>query len=152
MSVIFDGTPGRLVAIKSHNPQAMALSIDLNGAQLHGVVTKLEVDQSVAAQFQASLDRAIYVVPFGDNIGTMLVSMILNSSCGDSGGDSERGTDQLIQYYAEKRLSPTNPLPGQLTIGKKTFLGYVTGFKLSAASESGYLFAGTLQFAAWLAQ
>lgn len=152
MAVIFDGIPGRLVVVAATNPKAISLYLDIGGAQANGVMTRLDVDQSVAYQAQPSLDRAVYVIPFGDNVGQMQIGLILNSSCGEDAGSADRGVDQFISYYEEKRLSPTNPVPGQLTVGKKTFLGYAVGFKLALASESGYLAQGTLQFISWLAQ
>jgi len=71
MSSIFISAPGRLTAIKSTNPRGLIFDIGLvKGA---GIVTDLQTSQQVAAQFQQSLDRAVYVVPFGDAIGSAVI-------------------------------------------------------------------------------
>lgn len=145
MSSIFVPVPGRLVAIKSDHPRG--LIFDLGSVQATGVVTSLSVDGSVAAQFQPSLNRTVYLTPFGDNIGSMDVNMVLNSSCTDSEGDTP---SKFLDNYEQSRLSPSNPQPANLIIGRKAFTGYAIGFKLSGSSDNGHIIQGQLRFAAWM--
>ncbi len=120
---------------------------NLGSVQQTGIVTSLSIDGSVAAQFQPSLNGAVYVTPFGDNIGSMDVNMILNSSCEDSDGDTP---SKFLDNYAQNRLNPSNPTPANLVIGRKAFTGYAIGFRLLANSENGHIIQGQLKFAAWM--
>jgi hypothetical protein len=144
MSDVFVQAPGTLVAFKSDSPQS--LIFDLGAIQATGVVMNLTIDGSVAAQFQPSLDGTVYMTPFGDNVGNLTVSLLLNSRC-HSGTDS---ASDFLDVYQSIRLSPDNPVPSNLIIGRKSFTGYATGFTLSASSESGQMVHGQLKFAAWM--
>jgi hypothetical protein len=145
MSNIFISAPGRLTALKSNNPRGLIFSIGLTKGA--GIVTDLQTQQQVAAQFQQSLDRAIYVVPFGDAIGSLQATLLLNNDC--------NGTDtagEFIKQYAGNRLSPSTTAPSRLIIGSTPFIGFTTGFTLQASASNGHNVIGTLSFAAWLAE
>lgn len=145
MSSIFISAPGRLTAIKSSNPRGLLFNIGLERGM--GIVTDLATTQQVAAQFQQSLDRAVYVVPFGDAIGTIRATLLLNNNCS---GDDTAGS--FIKHYAGNRLSPSTVQPGKLIIGSTPFIGFATGFSLTASVSGGHNVIGTLDFAAWLAE
>lgn len=146
-SVIFDSHPGRLVAVPSNGPRAMRMR--LGNFEGTGVVTGLNVEQGVAAQFQPSLDGAVYVTPFGDKMGTMQVSLLLNEMalCGSG---AARGFDAFMAAYSRNRLSPSNAAPLELIVGASMFIGFAVGFQINGASDNGHVIRGTLQFAAWL--
>jgi hypothetical protein len=118
--------------------------IGSTGQAVPGVVTDLKVDQSVAAQFQSSLDRAIYVVPFGDNMGNMEVSMLLNRGC-----DNRERLDEFFRYYSDKRLGPKTLDPVTVTIGAQAFRAYLVGMSVSV-SANDFIYRGTATFAAWI--
>ncbi len=145
MSAIFVPVPGRLLAIRSDHPRG--LIFNLGSIQTTGIVTSLSVDGSVAAQFQPSLNRTVYLTPFGDNVGSLDINMILNSSCTDTAGDTP---SLFLDSYEQSRLSPSNPTPANLIIGRKAFTGYAIAFKLTASSENGHIIQGQLKFAAWM--
>ncbi len=145
MSAIFVPAPGRLLAIRSEHPRA--LIFDVGEVQQSGLVTGLEIDQSVSAQFQPSLDRVVYTTPFGDNIGGMTINMILNNEC----DDSDDNTSRFISYYEKARLSPDNAVPVDMIIGSKAFAGYAIGFRITGDSSQGHMMMAQLKFAAWLA-
>lgn len=145
MSAIFVPSPGRMVAIRSNHPRG--LIFDVGNVQNIGIVTRLSIDQSVAAQFQPSLNKTIYATPFGDNIGTLTLNCILNTAC-----DAEQDqAGNFIDNYQATRFSPDNAQQADLIVGGKAFTGYAVGFQLDASSDNGHTIQGVLRFVAWMA-
>ncbi len=147
MASIFVAVPGRaVVAAKNHGPRGLLFSLP-NGGSLGGVVTRLSASQQVAVQMVPSLDRAFYIMPFGDQAGSMSVGLMLNSLCDQTSG----AVDSFLRYYRNQRLTPDNATPSTMAIGSSTFFGYALGFEMSAESQSGHVIHGTLSFVAWMA-
>ena len=147
MSDIFNATPGTLVAIPTDQPQGIIF--DFGPVQATGVVIGFALDGSVAAQFQPSLDGAVYITPFGDNVGNLVVDVLLNSQCTADGSVSQDTVSNFLNVYQTQRLSPTNPTPSVLIIGQKAFVGFAIAFTLNGSSENGSMIRGQLKFVAW---
>jgi hypothetical protein len=148
MSDIFVTAPGTMVAIPTNQPQGIIF--DFGPVQTTGVVVSFVADGSVAAQFQPSLDGAVYVMPFGDNIGNMVIDVLLNSQCTSGGSAPQDNVSNFLTVYQEQRLSQTNTDPIVLIIGQKAFVGFATGFTLTGSSENGNMIRGQLKFVSWM--
>lgn len=144
MSQLFLAVPGRLVAIRSDHPRG--LIFDVGPIQQTGIVTGLSIAQEVAAQFQPSLDRVIYAMPFGDAVGTLTVNMLLNSPC----NGSEDNTSDFLAQYETSRFSPDNSTPVDLVVGASAYTGFMVGFQLMADSNQGHTVQATARFVAWM--
>ena len=134
-------------ATQSSNPRGILISLGLGGDSSGtpaGIVTDLQITQQVATQFQQSLHQNVYAMSFGDAVGQMSVSLLLNTTC--QGADRAAA---LLNYYSTNRISPTNSSPVQWQIGSSGFTGFVTGFQMSANSRD-FMMMGQLHFAAWL--
>lgn len=151
MSDIFVTVPGRMVAIQSSSAQGILFQ--LAGFEATGVLIGLDTDGSVAAQFQPSLNQSVYITPFGDNVGTVSADLLLNDTCsssGSSGPGSGQALSSFLSLYSDSRLSPTNPYPVQLFVGRSVFTGFAIKFQTHATSSEGTVIRGTITFAAWL--
>jgi hypothetical protein len=133
-----------MVAIRSDHPRGLIFNV--GDVQNIGVVTRLSVDQSVAAQFQPSLNKTIYATPFGDNIGTLTINCILNTPC----DETQNQAGKFIENYQKTRFSPDNAQQADLIVGDKAFTGYAVGFTLDASSDNGHTIQGVLKFVAWM--
>jgi hypothetical protein len=133
-----------LIAIRSAHPRGFIFNV--GPIQTTGIVTRLSVEQSVAAQFQPSLNKVIYATPFGDNVGTLTVEVVLNTEC----GSSQDSASQFLSHYASTRFSPDNTERADLIIGQKAFTGYAVAFNLTASSDTGNTVQGVLKFVAWM--
>ncbi len=146
MADIFITVPGRaVVAAKNSGPKGLLFSLP-NQDNMGGLVTRISVGQQVAAQMLPSLSGAFYITPFGDQVGTMNVGVILNTLCGKA-----VGVDTFLRYYRDRRLTQESATPVTMAIGSSTFFGYVTGFQVEAESAGGHIIQGQLSFAAWMA-
>jgi hypothetical protein len=124
---------------------------------LSGLCLGVSIDQKVAAQFQNTLDNAIYITPFGDLPGDVALKFLLNPACGATTSQAE---NFLSEYYFF-RLRPSyytgpgviNRSPNVLvSIGSSqitNFYGYVVGCQLTASTGSSVLIEGTMIIKAW---
>ncbi len=142
------GSPGRSIPILVPDGVApLTFSIDGDTLDL-GVATRIEATQQVAAQFQPSLNSAIFVTPFGDQPGRCAVSFVANRECLDPSSNDIR----VIEYYLANRILPdNNKTPLIITIGVSTFRGYTTAMSFSSQAPAGGspLVQGTILFTAW---
>lgn len=112
-----------------------------------GIATSVTCAQKVVAQFQKALNTAIYITPFGDDVGMAAIKFIANNRC-DNGVDVS-GFD-VIQHYLDRRLLTTgNKLPCTLAIGSGTFQGFLVGLEVNGTSGDIPVIEGTLRFAVW---
>ncbi len=146
MSAVFISRPGQMVAMPSDNPRGF--TFDLGFTTDTGVVVSLNSRQGVASQFQPSLDRVVYAVPFGDTMGQIQARLLVNPRCEGQQG----GIDAIQLYYQNNRFMPNNSQPKSLVIGRTAYKGFILDFTLDASSEQGHIAYGTLSFATWQAQ
>lgn len=110
-----------------------------------GVVTKVQVSQEIAAQFQNTLNDSIFITPFGDKPGQINLTFVANRKC-----NGTAQTTDVIQHYLDRRLQPgANLLPALVVIGSGTFRSYLVGMQLAADASGVQLVQGTLVFRGW---
>lgn len=143
-----EGSPGRSIPVLIPNGVApLVFSVDGDVLDL-GVTTRVDASQQVAAQFQPSLNDAIFVTPFGDQPGRIGITFVANRECLEPANENLA----VIEYYLANRILPTeNKVPLIITIGSSTFRGYVTALQLGAQAPvaGSPLVQGSIIFTAW---
>lgn len=164
------GTPGKLISLPPQTVAPMSITIDAQYRMpqtgvvfdfVHlttlGLCTNVDIQQSVAAQFQNTFDNTIYVTPFGDLPGTVTISFLINPSCSSTPGFS----GSVINDYFVNRLQTSYYTAGPtlhrspniwLTIGALnpvSLYGYIIGLQLRGTSASSIMIEGVLTMKAW---
>ena len=148
--VACDGAGGRLIAVETKSgvvPLDLQLSVGGSAVKLVdlGVCTAVSVDQQIAAQFQNAFNATIYIIPFGDLPGNVVLSFIANKRCIESSN-----TYGVIKFYLNNRLYPTaNLRPITISIGDCAFTGYLVGLSFKGMASNSILLQGQLIFKAW---
>lgn len=151
------GSPlGRMVAVRVPNAAPVAVTFDGINPQNLGLCTQLLIDQKVIAQFQNTFDNYIYITPFGDKPGDIVLSFIINKNCDDS-----VATFNAIDFYVQRRLQPSylgvssgtlvifQTLPIIVAINSLTLRGFVTALKVDASTSQGALVSAQLFMTGW---
>lgn len=155
MTAIFTSVPGRVVlAVDSNEAQSFTLSVDNEASgdsfENSGFTTSFKLSQKVSAQFQVSLDRSLFAIPFGDDIGMMTVGLVHGLFCDGEGGSTETDTAQAIQdWYRRNKFQASRLDPIRLTVGESGYKGYVMAMDLSAEASQGSMVRSQLQLVAW---
>ena len=155
MTAIFTSVPGRVVlAVESNEAQSFTLSVEDEASgdtfENSGFTTSFQLTQKVSAQFQISLDRSLFAIPFGDDVGMMSVGLVHGLFCDGEGGDTEIDTAQAIQdWYRRNKFQASRLDPIRLTVGESGYAGYVISMDLSAEAAQGSMVRSRLQLAAW---
>lgn len=148
MPVIFEGTPGRVLAIKdpavparirplvSPNP-----TIDIQGEK--SIITNVTVAQQTNHQFLHTLGNDIFIYVFGDRIGMItLEGLAFPDVCnkdgkgGTEGG--EGGLELILKWYKENKLSSRQE-PVKVAIGQTTFTGFVQGIQTTVKDPKTWI-------------
>lgn len=147
MSTVCAGVGGRLIKLEVGGDTVAPLDIDLGGVDISefGVAVGLEMSQEVQAQFQPSLDDAIYITPFGDSPGNIAITFVANRECGE---DAE-STNKFITTYLNQRMRPDNAQALVVSVGGNAFYAFVTGMRLNASTADTPVVQGTLILTAW---
>ena len=153
MANIFMGVPGSVAVFPE--PDGVILGrIKFEGSEnMMFMISGTDYKQSVDAQFQTSLERDIYAYVFGDNMGDAVVHGRVYAPCKQKtdaaemtgriegvtdqprGGGERTGLDDIMDLYAQKRLSNYFP-PVTLSIGKRIIRGYLTSLVVKAVGLS----------------
>lgn len=110
--------------------------IKVDGAPTPLVITEFALDLHTNHQFLHALDEQIYLFPFGDRIGELVVTGISFSSgyCIENGNtiDGKTAIGSPLNWYLKERVSGENGLkPKKISIGgQDPMLGFVTGFRM----------------------
>ena len=150
---------GKAIALKTEG--AAPLSILFGGVVLSdiGLATSLSISQNVSAQFQQTLEEHIYVTPFGDNPGKIVINFVNIEKCGEEGVEKD-----ILRYYLDNRLRPVsvgNVLenggtmrvgPTIISVGSNAFYGYIVGVDYQADTASDMVVRGALTLIAWPVQ
>lgn len=129
MPDIFQSAPGTVAVIASDT--ALPGSIVISQPQFPAgnsaaIITGINLDQKTNQQFQQSLDGAVYIYVFGDQMGEISVEGIaFPKLC--TGGRS--GLFDVSDYYQANRASKTsNPIIVQAA--GETITGFLTGIRV----------------------
>ena len=96
------------------------------------IITSIGVDQSVNAQFMASLQKVIYVYSFGDRMGAIRVNGIcFDRICGAN--THNQGTRNILDYYDDNRAIDESRIM-KILIGKYSMQGYLVSLNLNTSS------------------
>jgi hypothetical protein len=155
-AVIFNSVPGRMVAIETDQAEGFRLSVGgddtASGSfSTTGFTTSFQMQQKVSAQFQVSLDRGLYAIPFGDDVGSMNVGLVHGILCdADRRGASTADTGQIMQnWYKRNKFQASRLSPITITVGESVYKGYVLGLAFAAEAAEGSVLRSQLQLAAW---
>lgn len=108
--------PGK-VAIGGFKPQA-------------ALISGVDYQQSTCQQFQPSMDGAVYIYVFGDNMGDVCVNGVAFPQL--CGGGSE-GLLEVFKFYEQNRASKS-PKPVTVQLGSKSIQGFLTALKTKNVS------------------
>jgi len=158
---------GRMVAVKFGSVAPLSVIMqqqDLRTGKWHdvslqslGLCTRLEVNQSVIAQFQNTFGSFVYITPFGDKPGDIRITFITNSLC-------DKSADALgaIDFYVKNRLMPTQLVggPGAYVVQQKTapitvaivtltLYGFITGLDINGSTEGSAIVVTRLSMTGW---
>lgn len=164
--LIFSSVPGRLVEVlKADDAQTFKLEIldQAKGTPVlesAGITTGIQVAQRVAGQFQVTLDESLFAVPFGDEAGQMMVTLVhgmicqgsLNGVLTDTGtvaGGIQDGVQRALQWYKANKFQRSKINPVRLYIGASGFAGYIIGFTIDAQAAEGGMVRSQLSLIAW---
>jgi hypothetical protein len=129
MADIFQSAPGTVAVISSDT--ALPGSIVISQPQfpsggIAAIITGINLDQKTNQQFQQSLDGAVYIYVFGDQMGDISVEGIaFPKLC--QGGRS--GLFDVSDYYANNRASKTST-PIIVSAGGQNITGFLTGIRI----------------------
>lgn len=151
------GSPlGRMVAVRTPNAAPVTVSFDGIVPQNLGVCTQLIIDQQVIAQFQNTFDSYIYITPFGDKPGTIVMALLINKLC-----DETTQTMNAIDFYVKRRLRPSflgvsgnqivrvQTAPIIVAVNSLTLRGFLTALKVDASTSQGALVSAQLIMTGW---
>ena len=151
------GSPlGRMVAVRAPNAAPVSVTFDGINPQSLGLCTQLLIDQQVIAQFQNTFDDYIYITPFGDKPGAIVLSFIINKSCPET-----VAAFNAIDFYVQRRLRPSylgvsnntvvlfQSTPIIVAINSLTLRGFVTGLKVDASTAQWALVSAQLLMTGW---
>jgi len=145
MPVIFQGQPGRVLAIKDPAVPSEIRplvqpdpSIDIQSEK--SIITNVAINQQTNHQFLHTLGNDIYVYVFGDRIGQInIMGFSFMETCGGSGGgNGQHGLELMLNWYKRNKLSSRKE-PVKVAIGAVTFTAFVTGIQTQVQDPKLFL-------------
>ena len=116
-------------------------TIKVDGEQIEGIITGVEIELSGNYQFLHTVNNFIYFYAFGDRISTVNITGIgFVKTCDTFSFKGELFS--MYDYYMKKRAAASGNKSASLTIssqtgGSKTFRGFLTGMRMDIkASET----------------
>ena len=135
---LFSGPTGRVIRLDDNSAPGGLRLLDLpdKGTQIdydtqRSIITKLQVDQSVSAQFSHMLGGEIYVHVFGDRIGSVILSGLSFPYGCENPEDTQPGLEKMLEWYRQNKLS-TRFLPIRAVIGDTPFDAFLVNFTAGA--------------------
>ena len=127
MPVIFQGRPGRVVAIPDGLASAgrfVSTNPALNFTESRSIITNIVISAQGNFQFLHTLGNDIYVYVFGDRIGQMTISGVSVQDCNTNG----HGFEAVLAYYSDNRLAKKHDTI-EIIVGRISIRGFLTGFQ-----------------------
>jgi hypothetical protein len=154
-TAIFSSMPGRIIAIDA-DAEAQTFNLRIEGDatsggnfENSGFVTTVELREKVLAQFQTTLDKSLFAIPFGDDVGMMSVGLVHGKVCGINGAESRDTVKSIQAWYGANKFQNRRLNPLILAIGENIYAGYLLEFAMNAQGHDGTVVRSQLQFAAW---
>jgi len=133
MPVLFEESPGSVVAAKTVKASSSVFSFGSDTPSEHAIVTGVKFTQKVAAQFKQSLRRILFVFPFGDEPSR--ISVTLSVFLKDCNGSSIKSIPDILSYYSENKLAPDNQEPLSITIGNSPIKAFLLGMDVTMQTQ-----------------
>lgn len=135
MSSIFSTAPGTVAQFDMGSvvPGKIAsddLDLPGGGSGIGIILTNTVYDQATHQQFSQSLDDAVYIYVFGDQMGKIDLSGIAFwETC-----TGEHGISTIMDSYEKNRASKRETSV-TVVLGPKTIIGFLTKLKISAVGS-----------------
>ena len=122
----FSVSPGYAIAFNDPNVVPTVFGFEDWGGFVtrNAIITGIGVSQQGNYQFLNTMRGFIYAYVFGDRMGEILLSGLAFQ--GNCLGGAFSGMDQIMNYYAQKRIANTG-LPIGVAFGQAGFRGFLTG-------------------------
>lgn len=148
MTVIFQAPAGATAPVYTNSGRAVSSLFSLPGKPKDVIVTGIQHDQKVAAQFRQSLRRVLYVFPFGDEPSQTNITFTLFGF--DCDGNPTTAVEDMLNYYDQIKLKPSAADPIDIVIGGKAIKALVMGLNLGL-SQAGLqpIFTATMNVIGW---
>lgn len=153
-TAIFSSMPGRIVAINT-DTEAQTFTLNVSGEDTtsgtfanSGFVTSVSVQDNVETQFQVTLDRALFAIPFGDAVGKMSLGLVHGKVC-DVKGDTTDTVKAIQAWYNANKFQAKRLNPLTIAVGSNVYGGYLLGMTLEAQAHEGTAVRSQLQLVAW---
>lgn len=140
--LVFSGpAPGQLVMMRDPNVLAGRLRfLQVNGfpdSAVSGIViTAASLTENEVYQANMSLDKFLYVFPFGSQ-GRVTFSGFA-AAVGCNGGQSGTGFDSLVAYYKANKMSQRGS-EVEVIMGKTAFRGLLTDLQTNSSDGNSWL-------------
>jgi hypothetical protein len=124
------GAPEKVILIKIDDP---------NWPE-NAIITDFTLDLATSQQFLHALDGRIYMFPFGDRIGDLVLTGICFNSgyCGASKLSGKESVEEPLKYYLENKLNTDEGLkPKKIVIAEQDtpFLGFLSSLKFATRAD-----------------
>lgn len=131
MPVLFQGEPGRVLAMKDPGVQGVLPPLvslaGVNFQDRKSIVTRLTLAQETSHQFLHTLGGDIYIYVFGDRVGQMTIGGMCFALDCDRPGDRKHGVERMLEFYRDNKASKKKD-PVTVMIGQTPVTGFVTAF------------------------
>lgn len=118
-------------------------TLKVDGKDIQGILTGIEIEMSGNYQFQHTVNNFIYFYAFGDRMGAINVTGIgFVKTCSENENPKKGELLSMYDYYMENRAAASGNKSASMTIssqsgGSKTLRGFLTGMRMDIkASET----------------
>lgn len=105
----------------------------------HVITVGLKIKQEVSAEFQVSLRRKLYVIPFGDKPSELQLAFTVFTL--DCEGRATEGIRDMLDYYDDVKLKPDDSDPLSIIIGGDTMQVFCVALSMDISQIEAQLVA-----------
>lgn len=130
MADVFVSAPGTVATISDQKalPGSIMISDPVFPGSGAALISGIAYRQAVNVQFNPSLDGALYLYAFGDQMGVVDVEGMAFPALCNAGGN---GLFDVMSYYENNRASKSEK-PIIVKAGSKTIAGFLTGVRIKS--------------------
>jgi hypothetical protein len=129
MGDIFNSSPGVVAVVENQAVVPGRVKVG-NFEPAAALISSIDYEQNTNQQFQTSLDAAVYIYVFGDQMGKVVVEGIAFMSTCEG---SENGLKEILDFYGSNRASRKAD-PIQVVLGDDSVVGFLTGIAVRGNS------------------
>ena len=105
MADIFQSRRGMVAVLAEQDGVVGKIRVD-GFEPMAAIIESIHFRQASNQQFQTSLEEAVYIYVFGDQMGALLVNGVLFAGrCNGNGGGGDNGLKELMDFYDDFRAS-----------------------------------------------